>query len=394
MSTTATDLVHDLRRGALHSAAAAARRYVLLSHDGYGLGHTRRNAAIAMALLDDPGAHVVMLTGVTSSLKWLRHERLTVCRMPTLVKDATGTYGNPTMGFDAAIDRRRAMALAAVQVVDPQVVLIDRHPYGIGGELRPAVEHARERGARVVLGLRDILDEPDVIRAETGGAGWRDVADLFDEALVYGAPALCDHAAEYELPVEPVYVGWVAERAPMAARDHELVVVTGGGGGDAARLNRLVLTTADRGVRNVHRRPLHYLVVTGPLADASAFASTAVPSTVELVASLDGCAEAYARAGAVVQMAGYNSTFESLGAGIRPILLPRRAPRREQAIRASRLAALGVADIIDDDTTPSELAWLLQQDRVLPAAALARAGIDLDGARRTVARIGVRAARR
>jgi predicted glycosyltransferase len=87
-------------------------------------------------------------------------------------------------------------------------------------------------------------------------------------------------------------------------------------------------------------------------------------------------------AGAVVQMAGYNSTYEALAGGIRPILLPRRSPRREQAIRASRLAALGLADVLDDATTPSELAWLLGQDRSSDADRAARAGVRLDGAER------------
>lgn len=88
----------------------------------------------------------------------------------------------------------------------------------------------------------------------------------------------------------------------------------------------------------------------------------------------------FARAGAVVQMAGYNSTVEALAAGVRAVLVPRRAPRREQAIRASRLASLGLADVVDETASPDEVAWLLDQPRLLPAGACERAGMSLDGA--------------
>ena len=89
----------------------------------------------------------------------------------------------------------------------------------------------------------------------------------------------------------------------------------------------------------------------------------------------------FARAAAVLCMAGYNSTLEALAAGRRPILVPRRSPRREQAIRAC--AAGQRSD------------WRTWSTRALPPARwpgcstatatwrrreLDRAGIALDGA--------------
>jgi predicted glycosyltransferase len=87
-------------------------------------------------------------------------------------------------------------------------------------------------------------------------------------------------------------------------------------------------------------------------------------------------------------MAGYNSTLEALAAGQRPILVPRRSPRREQAIRAWRLAALGLADVVDEGAAAAEVDWLLGRWRLLEPGAVAAAGIDLDGARRAAARLG------
>jgi predicted glycosyltransferase len=89
----------------------------------------------------------------------------------------------------------------------------------------------------------------------------------------------------------------------------------------------------------------------------------------------------------VVQMAGYNSTFESLAAGLRPVLVPRRSPRREQAIRAARLAAMGVADIVDEGAPADEVAWLVRRPRQLSASQLSDAGVRLDGAGRVAERL-------
>jgi predicted glycosyltransferase len=69
------------------------------------------------------------------------------------------------------------------------------------------------------------------------------------------------------------------------------------------------------------------------------------------------------------------------------VLVPRRNPRREQAIRASRLTALGVADTVDEGVPAEEVDWLLGRDRLLPPGALAAAGIRLDGADRAAAAV-------
>jgi predicted glycosyltransferase len=81
-------------------------------------------------------------------------------------------------------------------------------------------------------------------------------------------------------------------------------------------------------------------------------------------------------------MAGYNSTLEALAAGRRPILVPRRSPRREQAIRAGRLAALGLAHVVDEGAAAREVSWLLGRDHSVTPEDLARAGVWLDGADR------------
>lgn len=356
-------------------------RYLFSSHDGFGLGHVRRNTLVARAILArEPEAQIAIVTGLKMRLAWLGDERMQIVRVPPLVKDSEGCYRNAELTFEQALDQRASAFRQAVTRFSPDVVIIDRHPYGLAGELLSGLDEAARLGAAVVLGLRDILDEPSTVAQEMAGRGWSGVADRFDEVLVYGERVLCDHELEYGLTLPPRYCGWVADKSAARRRDPQLMVVTGGGGGDGEEVFRL-------GAQLAAQRPdLRAILVAGPFAASMTLDSLtddpAIRGRLALLRDAPGCAALFARASSVVQMAGYNSTFESLAAGIRPILVPRRSPRREQAIRASRLAALGVADMVDERAPADEVAWMLMRPRLLTEGALADAGIRLDGAER------------
>lgn len=350
-------------------------RYLFSSHDGFGLGHVKRNATIARALLAaEPEAEVTLVTGAARKPSWLGDDpRLGLVAVPPLIKDSSGAYRNGELSFEEALRQRAVIFERTVAEVRPDVIVVDRHPYGTAGELRPGLEAALAGGARLVLGLRDILDEPVRVRQELAGDGWAGVADLFDTVLVYGEASLCDHEAEYGLPVRPTYCGWVVEAVSPAPRDPAVVAVAAGGGGDGDAVYTLAGELADL---LPDRR---VVVAAGP------YASRRLPlagggGRVTVARDVPGCAGLFARAGAVVQMAGYNSTVESLAAGVRPILVPRRSPRREQAIRATRLAAMGLADVVDEGAPADEVAWLLGRPRLLADGQVEAHGLRLDGA--------------
>jgi predicted glycosyltransferase len=368
-------------------------RYLFSSHDGFGVGHVRRNTLIARAVLArEPDAEIGIVTGLAVRPSWLGDPRMQVIHVPGLVKDSAGSYQNDTYSFEEALEQRAAIFKETVDSFSPDVIVVDRHPYGIGGELRDGLEHASRRGAALVLGLRDIIDEADRVAQELSGPEWLDLGGMYDEVLIYGERHLCDHQEEYGLPVPPQYCGWIADTTPAVRRDPDLLVVTGGGGGDGEEVFLL-------GAELSELLPqMRTVLVAGPYATSQSLASFApnrsAGDRLSLVRDVAGCAELFARASGVVQMAGYNSTFEALAAGVRPVLVPRRSPRREQAIRAGRLASLGLADVVDERVPASEVAWLLSRPRLLPAGALEQAGIRLDGhlraARAVTALAGVR----
>jgi len=357
-------------------------RYLFFSHDGYGLGHVRRNSVIAQALQRaEPNASVTIVTGVPSRPAWLERWGRNVVRIPALLKDGRGRYRPIGMSFEEAVARRAGIFIETVDRVRPHVVVVDRHPFGTAGELRDGLETATRRGSALVLGLRDILDDPSVVEDEMKGQDWAEVPDLFAEVLVYGARRFCDHEEEYGLPVRPTYCGWVVGASMPRTRDPRLLAAAAGGGGDGEAVFRLA-------TQALHRQPSwRGELAAGPFADARAVrrAARSLNGRLKVHQGMSDCGALFARAGAVVQMAGYNSTFEALRAGHRSVLVPRRHPRREQAIRAERLAGLGLADVVEPDASPEDLVRLLDRLRTVRAAAVARAGIDMRGADRAAA---------
>src|SRR5690606_31738259 len=87
------------------------------------------------------------------------------------------------------------------------------------------------------------------------------------------------------------------------------------------------------------------------------------------------------RASAIVSMGGYNTFCEILPFDKRALLVPRCRPRREQVIRATRAAELGLVDMLDPSAAddPRLMARALRRlpDRPLPSAQGAK--VDLNG---------------
>ncbi len=355
-------------------------RYLFTSHDGFGLGHTRRNSLIADALLaGDPGCQVMLITGLPQRPAWLDQPRLTVVPVPPLLKATGRGYRSVGLTFEAAVEERARRFAECVKRFEPHVVIVDRHPLGTGGELRIGLDLARSAGGRAVLGLRDILDAPEVVRLELAGAGWADVGELYDEVLVYGARHFCDHEREYGLPFRPRYCGWVAEAAACDSLERNLLAVTAGGGGDGDALFGLAVGVLE-GLPSWRAE-----FAVGPYADAAALVSRSGGSLaagrMRMHTETKGCGPLFARASAVLQMAGYNSTFEALAAGQFAVLQPRTTPRAEQAIRAERLAALDLADMVAEDADPGEVReLLLQRPRRISPERVERSGVALNGA--------------
>ncbi len=268
---------------------------------------------------------------------------------------------------------RRGLILETVSTFKPDLLLVDHAPLGMRGELRPALEYVRANlpQSRTVLGLRDILDDPEVVRAT-----WREQAvyealeTLYDRLVVYGLPEVCDPVADYELPPavaartrfsgyirrdDPAIPADEVRRALGLGADEQLVLVTTGGGGDG-------MPVEEAYVQALLLRPANWtsVVVTGPfMPDAERERLEAlcrgVPSV--LISRFERDLPSLMRAAdAVVTMGGYNSLCEVTGSDARAIVIPRTTPRKEQLLRAQAFARLGLVDLLlPEEATPSRL---------------------------------------
>ncbi|WP_277455450.1 glycosyltransferase [Janibacter sp. DB-40] len=381
------------------------RRIAFYSHDTQGLGHIRRNIALAGAIVAaEPRTDVLILTGAPQATSLPLPPNTEVVTVPTVAKDADGRYAAGTFAMDltSVLTLRSNLITTALMAFAPDVVVVDKVARGLDGELEQGLAalravrgHTTGARPRVVLGLRDILDDPLTAIREWRTAGTTQVIeDHYDEVWVYGDRSVVDVARDYDLPAAVAakirYTGYLAEgrseglvaprdepRRRPVPRPYVLCMVGGGQDGYDTAL-AFARTTYPAGHTGV--------IVTGPYMQPSLRRRlTAIAEEREDLVVRDfvtNSIELIAGARAVVSMGGYNTVCEVLTEDVPALVVPRVRPRREQLVRAERLSCLGLVDSMHpDDVVPERLsAWLAGV--VSAPAARDRGVIALDGLRR------------
>ena len=404
--------VRAARPPATSDAAQPGRvSVVLYSHDTFGLGHLRRNLAIAAEMLRRPDRFAVtLLTGSPVIGMWRLPSGLRVQPLPPVVKVGVESYA-PRDGaghFGMVKGYREALILKQVMNLRPDVLLVDHAPAGMNGELLSTLSLIRREmpGTRTILGLRDILDSPDAVRSIWDGQGTHAlIEEAYDDVFVYGSRALFDIAGAYGLAAgvaERVrYCGHVVERdfdggadpsratergvcwSVERAAGRPVALVTVGGGGDGRFLVQAYLEALHRG----HGTGAYSVIVLGPLMDraekTSLIALGAGRSDIEFVDVVDGLQGCVRSADLVVSMAGYNTCAEIVANRKKAVLVPRAAPRAEQRMRARLLADMGLAVCVEPsaEDLPGELGAAVDAALAAPPApeALWR-NLPIDGA--------------
>lgn len=338
-------------------------RVLLYSHDSQGLGHVRRNLALAHHLArvipEETGHRVsgLLVSGLSMGDDFSLPGGFDWLTIPGVAKGPDGYEPRNLAGpTGRLIDLRSVLIESAMLSYAPDLVVIDRHIYGVWRELRRPLHRLRARRpcARVVLGLREVLDEPSAAAAE-----WRALGDptrlrsVVDEVWVYGDRDVHDPIASGEVPAELAdrvrFTGYLAR----GRREHDgaagpvpqpFVLTTAGGGSDG---QELLEAAAAMPVPPGHE----HVIITGPQLDDDGFAAVeaqAGPRT-SVHRSWPGLSNQVASASAVIAMGGYNTTCEILATDTPALLVPREEPRREQLIRAQSLAGAGALDVMRAD---------------------------------------------
>lgn len=340
--------------------ATRARRIMFYSHDTFGLGHLRRSRALATALTQaDPEASAIILTGSPMAGRFTFPERVDHIRLPGVTKTPDGSYISQTLGLDIddTTSLRAGLIQSAVERFEPDLLIVDKEPTGFRGELLPTLEYLRMRGrARVVLGLRDVLDEPEVLAAEWTRKGALAAAEnLYDEIWVYGVRDVYDPSEGLALSPETRarmhWTGYLRRQVTDASDvpDTPYVLITPGGGGDGAAMVSLVLSAYEQDPELGPDAMLIYgPFLSGDVRDAFDARVAKLNGRVTAV-GFDSRIEAlFAGAVGVVCMGGYNTFCEVLSFDRPAVIVPRTKPRLEQWIRASRAEELGLVRMLDE----------------------------------------------
>ncbi|MEP2919121.1 hypothetical protein [Sulfitobacter sp.] len=360
------------------NARAPSRRIMLYSHDTFGLGHLRRSRALATALTaGDPEASAIILTGSPVAGRFTFPERVDHIRLPGVTKLPDGSYVSSTLGLniDATTNLRAGLIQSAVEQYRPDLLIVDKEPTGFRGELLPTLKWLQENSnCSVVLGLRDVLDEPHVLAAEWERKGAVHAAETYyDEFWVYGVESIYDPTKGLPLSAQSRarmhYTGYLRREMtdPAEVTDEPYILITPGGGGDGAAMVSLVLDAYETDPTLGPPAMLVYgPFLSGDVRDAMDARVEKLGGRVTAT-GFDSRIEAlFAKAQGVVCMGGYNTFCEVLSFDRRAVIVPRTVPRLEQWIRASRAEELGLVRMLDDGRDGMTVEAMIQAIRALP----------------------------
>jgi predicted glycosyltransferase len=272
----------------------------------------------------------------------------------------------------------------------PDLLLIEQFPFGRRAfrfELMPLLEAARNGPRRpiVACSLRDVLVAKSDPQRQAEMIAL--VRRYFDRVLVHGDPAVIPLEASFPaataLTDRLSYTGYVLDTAVAASpargendRPGEILVSAGGG---AVGRPLIEAALAARPLTQWRDKP--WRIVTGPgMAERDLAALRALlPEGVALDRVRPDLPALFARCHLSISQAGYNTVMELLSVRARALVVPfAEASETEQTLRARRLAALEMIDVIETDALlPAKFAAAIDR-----AAARERPVIDLhfDGA--------------
>src|SRR5215472_6854100 len=335
-----------------------------------GIGHLRRSLRIVDALARK-GIGVTLISGGEPLAELARTSAERLVQLPPIkacdaefkmLVDETGQPVSDTLRMV-----RRSALLAAFAEAQPDAVLIEAFPFGRRAfrvELEGLIEAAWSRRPRplVLCSLRDIVVAPSDPRRP--GEIVERVRNSFDFVLVHGDPAFIPLEDSFPLASEIrdrlIYTGYIAEAhvAGEAAKSDETaaegeVVVSAGGGAVGGAL----LTTAIETRRRGCLAHLAWRVLTGPNLPEQEFAAltNTLPEGVLLERYRPDFPQMLRRCHVSVSQAGYNTVLDILAARAPAVVVPFASEREtEQSLRAGRLAARGVIELVGGDQLSPE----------------------------------------
>ena len=336
-------------------------RVLIYSHDTFGLGHLRRCRTIAHALVEKyKGLSVLILSGSPIIGSFDFRARVDFVRIPGVIKLYNGEY--TSLGLHLDISQTMAIRSSIIQhtaeIFAPDVFIVDKEPLGLRGELQETLTQLKSRGTTLVLGLRDVMDEPTLLRREWKSRDLLPVLEnIYDEIWVYGHDQFWDPLAEMDVPRsvrdKMSYTGYLRRTVPKVQMlppgvdlDRPYLLVTAGGGGDGDQMIDWVLRAYESG-SDLMRAVLVMGPFMRPEMQNEVHERAARLDAVDVLTFDSHLEVLMEKSSGVVAMGGYNTFCEILSLDKPAVIVPRVAPRQEQLVRARRAAEIGITRMFD-----------------------------------------------
>ena len=366
------------------------KRVVFYSHDTFGLGNIRRTLSICQFLMESiPDLSILIISGSPMVQSFRIPEGVDYIKLPCLSRTESNGYGPKYLKENtrSIVKLRTELIVCALSSFRPDLVIVDKKPYGVENELEPALTYLKTYHPEtiVTLVLRDILDSPQVTRAIWKKQKYFQALEAhYDRIFVLGSPEVFQTCSEYQFPpalkVKTQYCGYLRREPGQHSREHmreklgltpddQMVLVTAGGGEDGVRLFQQYLACMPR--ISQHKQVFSTLIFGPEMPEATRFELELQASqwlSIRTLTFSDDVMSYLDAADAAVSMGGYGTICELLSLNKPAVIIPRVHPVEEQWIRAKRMAELGLFHTIHPDTFDpkalcDKLEELLQQIR-------------------------------
>ncbi|MFK7994086.1 MAG: glycosyltransferase family protein [Granulosicoccus sp.] len=369
-------------------------RILMYSHDTFGLGHLRRCRTIAHSLVENySGLSILIISGSAIAGAFDFRARVDFVKIPSVIKLRNGEYTSLDKHIDLGdtIRMRESIIRHTAESFKPDVFIVDKEPMGLQGEITDTLAYLKTCKTRLILGLRDVMDAPRLLKAEWKRKDLiRKIEDAYDHIWVYGPETFYDPMVGLDIPQtirkRTEFVGFLKRQAlhkelSTHRQQGDYILVTTGGGGDGVALIRAVLAAYEQTPDLVHKA----LIVLGPYMpgkERSEFIGRGeLLPDVKVIDFDSRMEELISGAKAVVSMGGYNTFCEILSFDKPALIVPRTVPREEQLIRTTRAAELGMVDMILplDADEPVKMAKALKSLPERPKPSERDSSFELDG---------------
>src|SRR5215831_1198768 len=182
------------------------RRLLVYSHDTFGLGNIRRMLCICEYLLTAiPDLSILLITGSPMVHSFRLPRYLDYIKLPCLKRTEAGDYAVRAMetSLDETVKLRSDLLRTTVANFRPQLLLVDKKPYGVENELYDTLRYLQTSlpEAKPLLLLRDILNSTEsTIRAWEKDGYHEAIRSFYDLILVVGSPEIFNPCEIYQFP--------------------------------------------------------------------------------------------------------------------------------------------------------------------------------------------------